>query len=165
MTEIAPGVRQKNEKTYYIQCSIKGTWHYCNKARLDKLTQKHGTVELIGTTYVSREGKADLRAKEPPKEKKRKRRETTQYTQCEKPRSLQWMRANMQASLQKMVPIVSDGGKCLRQDIFESRGNYCNSCPYWHFCGNEFKEWKTYEEQPERCIDQQFTAQPRIYIE
>lgn len=55
--EIAPGIFQKNAKTFYIKCSVSGTICYCNDARLQKLVEKYGSIEAIGQKYVSREAK------------------------------------------------------------------------------------------------------------
>jgi len=64
LKEIAPGVMKKNSKTYYIQCVIAKTWHYCNAERLQKLIAKFGDAELVGANYVSREAKQTQKEKD-----------------------------------------------------------------------------------------------------
>lgn len=67
-TELVPGVLKKNEKTFYIQCSVNKTWHYCNKDRLNRLIAKRGNIEEVGKTYVSRAAKAAQKAQADNKE-------------------------------------------------------------------------------------------------
>ena len=62
--EVAPGVLKKNAKTFYIQCTVAKTWHYCNAARLNKLKDKHGSLKAIGAKYVSRNAKKEAKAAE-----------------------------------------------------------------------------------------------------
>ena len=62
--ELAPGVLKKNSKTYYIQCVIAKTWHYCNAERLEKLIKRFGDAELVGANYVSREAKQQQKEKD-----------------------------------------------------------------------------------------------------
>ena len=57
MEPVCDGIVRRNEKTYYIQCCIMKTWHYCNDVRLKKLIAKFGTKEDVGEQYISREGK------------------------------------------------------------------------------------------------------------
>ena len=63
LEQIAEGVLKKKESdnTYYIQCKILGTWHYCNEERLKRLIAKHGSVESLGREYVSRNGSNKLK--------------------------------------------------------------------------------------------------------
>jgi len=71
LKEIAKGVLQKNENTYYIVCRVTGERCYCNKPRLDKLASKYGGIDKIYDNYVSRNGKAELKASAPVVEKKK----------------------------------------------------------------------------------------------
>jgi hypothetical protein len=57
LKEIAPGILQKNEKTYYIVCKESGKHCYCNADRLQKLADKFGGMDKIQDNYVSRDAK------------------------------------------------------------------------------------------------------------
>ena len=67
LKEIAPGILQKNEKTYYIVCKISGKHCYCNAARLEALAKKFGGIDKIAGKYESRDAKRLLKAKTPVK--------------------------------------------------------------------------------------------------
>ena len=62
--QIADGVFQragrKGATTYLIRCSVTGEMCYCSVDRLDKLIARHGSVEAVGTKYISREGKREV---------------------------------------------------------------------------------------------------------
>lgn len=58
----------KYKKAYYIMDHSCGEWKYCSQDRLDKLAEKHGSVEKVGTDY--RKGKT-------PKPSKQKQKQTT----------------------------------------------------------------------------------------
>ena len=55
--KICDGVYQKSDKIYYILCSISKQPCFCAKERLDILVKKHGSLEKVGTTYISRDAK------------------------------------------------------------------------------------------------------------
>lgn len=57
LKEIAPGVFQKNPKTFYIKCAISGELLYCCKERLEKLVAKYGSLEKLGANYKGRAAK------------------------------------------------------------------------------------------------------------
>lgn len=168
LVEIAPGVRQKNDKTYYIRCSIKGTYHYCNKARLDKLIAKYGSIDAIGSAYKSREGKAeqrDIKVTQKPVKAGEETEVQRSYTKLREPQDVRWFSDETKTALRKTLPVLSDNGvKCLQRDLFERNGNYCNECIYWHFCENVNKEWKRYEEQAARDVDQIFSRSIVTYV-
>lgn len=65
LTKICEGVYKKSETSYYLICSITGEKLYCSKERLDKLIQKHGSIETVGKNTVSRDAKKLLTAKTP----------------------------------------------------------------------------------------------------
>lgn len=53
---LCPGV-VKSGSAYLVQCCVTKQWCYTNEARLEKLTAKYGSIEALGESYVSREGK------------------------------------------------------------------------------------------------------------
>lgn len=178
LTEVVPGVLKKNDNTFYIVCTVKGTHHYCSKDRLDKLAKKAGSLEAVGASYVSREAKrvvkqaADAKAKAeaPPKVRRQRRNSITtsdepaRYTRLPGPPDGMWKSEHVKATLARVTPILSNKGeKCLRPDLWKQNGTYCNGCEYFNFCTNKFKEWKTYQEQGARDCDQIFSKVPCIY--
>lgn len=68
---VAPGVVQrctrKGAKSYLVQCVETGEWCYCSQARMTNLRARHGskgTRADVGRTYLSRPGKAIVKARE-----------------------------------------------------------------------------------------------------
>ena len=57
---IVPGI-VKAGNAYLVQCSRKGHWCYCSLERAQKLIEKHGSLELLGLNYTSREARADIK--------------------------------------------------------------------------------------------------------
>lgn len=57
--EVCDGI-VKAAAAYLVRCCITGKWCYTSQERLDKLAAKAGSVELVGTSYVSREAKQSL---------------------------------------------------------------------------------------------------------
>ena len=64
--QIATGVlrraTRKNSKSFLVKCSVTGKWCYCSRERHEKLIQRFGSEEELGRSYISREGKAKIKA-------------------------------------------------------------------------------------------------------
>ena len=83
-TELAPGVYQKNIKTYYIICSQSGVICYCNDVRLEKLKLKYGSLIAIGQKYISREAKQTAKSIEIPIKKPQLKEVEEDFTSIKK---------------------------------------------------------------------------------
>lgn len=57
---VVPGVVQKGN-AYLIQCARTGEWCYCSLERMEKLKTKHGSIEAVGTGYLSRDARAAVK--------------------------------------------------------------------------------------------------------
>lgn len=57
---IVPGIVQKGN-AYLIQCARTGEWCYCSPERMEKLKEKHGGLEGVGTGYLSRDARAAVK--------------------------------------------------------------------------------------------------------
>lgn len=145
LTEIVPGIFQKNEKTFYIECSINKTLHYCAKARLDKLIKKHGSLEAVGTSYISRAAKSSNTTKKEPKEPKQKEK-TAVGALLTKPNEY---RSSTDVD-DKVYEYASGGTKCLRGALFVQNNGYCNGCQWWMKCTYPDKAWANTTESPAR---------------
>jgi len=57
--QIAPGIlsrmTSRSVESFLIQCSVTNKWMYCSKARLEKLTEKSGSLDLVSKNYISKE--------------------------------------------------------------------------------------------------------------
>lgn len=162
LNEVVPGVRKKNEKTYYIQCSVEGTLHYCNADRLEKLIKKYGSLEAVGTGYKSRN--ANQKAKVVKGWRRRKKGDPTITNEEDKPkrvynylndplpdfRNLK-ARSKHGDSDARVYNISShDGAQCLRPALVAKNEGWCNGCPWWHYCQLPLKAWKKKAEDPDR---------------
>jgi len=161
-TTLCKGIIQKNAKTYYIQCTIAGTWHYCNADRLDKLIKKHGTKEKIGLTYISRDAKPKKTPKiKAPRLSKVARRSKElfedmdnpegpkrSYTFLPKPPAVSTLLTGANVDI---YGVFSDNGtKCIRPDLIKRNIGWCNGCKWYNICAISAKEWKKYAEQHKR---------------
>lgn len=57
---VVPGVVQKGN-AFLIQCARSGEWCYCSLERMEKLKTKHGSIEAVGTGYLSRDARAEVK--------------------------------------------------------------------------------------------------------
>jgi len=149
LTEIVPGIWKKNQKTFYIECKVNHTLHYCNADRLEKLRKKHGSLEIVGTTYISR----DAKRSDPTNQK------STKITSSEKMEKVSrtYLKKPCQNTLfspgdHKVSRIFSyEWTLCLRPDIFNN-GGYCNGCRWWGLCKIPEKKYRKYKEQADRQV-------------
>jgi hypothetical protein len=164
MKEIATGVFQKNEKTFFIKCSLSQKLCYCSKDRLDILSKKYGGLERVSEHYVSRDAKRlkkagitnkSLEKMDPDdvieearnlhKEKKKKKEERKQH------RELVEQREELAAVIEPHVDprlhpynpealekITREKG-CLRMKYRNQEGK-CNECMYRNGCEAAIKE-------------------------
>jgi len=158
MEEIAVGVYKKNEKTFYIKCTVNKTLHYCNKARLDKLIKKLGSIEKIGATYISRDAKRDQKASEPTvkSDQKAPKVEKDGSGFYEPGYSLQseifaHRKVEVKDIDRKIYKQLSEEGtKCIRRDCLLETDGYCNGCQWFKLCKIKAKKWKLRSNDPER---------------
>ena len=156
LEEIASGIFKKNEKTFYIECSLKGTLHYCNKERLDKLVKKVGSLEVLGSTYMSKVAKAELKAKEVKqapvlKEKKEKVAINVGFLR-EKDHMV-----FSKFTDEDLVHLQANWGVCMRQDIVRKERGYCNGCRWFIACNVKQKRWALKSNAPQRTEIREFT--------
>ena len=159
MTEICHGVLKKNDKTYYIQCCVNETWHYCIAARFEKLVKKYGSAEQLGKTYKSREAKQEERPLVIKKDRKCSipRANLEQFEESERtynylpkpPTDFSFMHKNRSNTGYRLWS--KEGTLCIRPGILNKTG-YCNGCPWWHDCKLEEKSWKRTREQINRDV-------------
>lgn len=158
LTEIAPGVFQKNEKTYYIECCLKGTLHYCNKERLDKLVKKVGTLAVLGSTYMSKVAKAELKAKEVIKAPVRKEKKPKVVASEGIIREAPQMKLDMS---DEDTMVIGDNPRiCMRRDIVQKERGYCNGCRWFRDCTVRQKKWAKKSNAPQRTEIREFTDEP-----
>jgi len=56
MEQVVPGVVKYGE-AYLVKCSITDEWFYINQERFNKKVRIFGSIEAVGTNYLSRKGK------------------------------------------------------------------------------------------------------------
>lgn len=148
---VCPGVYKKNNNTFFIQCNVNGTLHYCIKERLDKLIKKHGTVEAVGQNYTSRAAKQEQKQCESDK-----RIVPIEHVDCDTIQQRTQLKSppryrHYTDGDKKLGYALSDGFTiCMRRQLFVQNGNFCNGCRWWTCCNAPQKKWKTYKEQPQR---------------
>lgn len=171
LEEITPGVWKKNDKTFYIQCSVLGTFHYCIKARLDKLVSKHGSLEEVGRTYISREAKKLAKEKALPTKTAINKRDEDGDSEEDSPIIERIRLPSAPKSItysggdQRVGEIFSaNWSRCIRPALFRQNGNFCNGCRWYLMCKVEGRRWKLFEDQPLREIQMQFYSMD-VYTE
>lgn len=143
LVEIVPGVYKKNEKTFFIECSVNKTLHYCAAARLEKLKAKAGSLEEVGTSYISKEAKRIakmaqvIEADSQPKETKVKAL-SSQGSPLPRPNPYSTF-THADGLVQSAV--CKDGPVCMRGELFIQNNGYCNQCRWWNRCEYWDKKW------------------------
>ena len=168
--EVVPGVFQRvdNADTYYIKCTIKGTLHYCNGVRMEKLVKKAGSLEKVGSTYQSREGKQDTKpapvvTPEAAEKIRIKAEESvTGRVYLERP-PVQW---HPKVDKEMGQQFSNEWTQCLRPNTFINNGGYCNGCKWFDLCKYEDREWQSYEGQSARfeLVQKQRATLPRFDV-
>jgi len=150
LTKLCDGVYKKNDKTFYIECIVNGTMHYCNKVRLDKLIKKNGSIEAIGSSYISRNAKNSDNAKISPNKPANENSKKVKRTNLPKP---------SQNTLYSVGDYTvydifsSEGTLCIRPDVIRTNNGYCNGCRWFAMCRMEQKKFRKYKEQANRNIE------------
>lgn len=153
LIQIVPGVWQKNEKTYYIVCSVLGTFHYCIKDRLDKLVAKQGSLEAVGANYISRDAKQSKKPEPSDETAINISAEEAKRIMLDSPPKFV-LHSGGDIRVGKLLS--DDWTKCMRPLLFQDNANFCNGCRWFNICRTKFKSWKVYKEQT-RKVQAKFT--------
>ena len=161
LTLVVPGVWKKNDKTYYIECSVNGTLHYCIKDRLDKLVTKQGSMEAVGSSYISRDAQRVLKPVTTTASAINKRNAMLDRIKLDPAPKF----THHGAGDHRVGSYLSDSWtKCLRPLLFQDNGNYCNGCRWHDICKVPSRGWKNFQDEGVRQVQAQF-ADYEVYTE
>lgn len=147
-TELVPGIMQKNENTYFIRCKAAGTWHYCNKVRLLKLIEKHGSAEMVGANYISRASKEESKPATPDIAKEVEvleeepiRRINPNQVELPEPPKKEYLKI---AEIRFSQEGSNNWTRCMRPDIYRNNHGHCNGCSWFNNCKYPGAIWAKY---------------------
>ncbi len=170
LKEIAPGIFQKNAKTFYIECKVSGGLCYCSKDRLDILGKKFGGINQIAANYISRDAKRLLKSKVPGKSiakmgvsdlkaeakmikvDKEAKREERRKKRAIKQMVKQAVRIPPLSPTDRHVftEVYKGDEACIRPRLFIANRGYCNGCGWIGICKYADMKVKETLEEPER---------------
>ena len=159
MKQIAPGIFQKNNTTFYIKCCKSNKLCFCSKERLDILAKKYGGVDKVSQNYVSRDAKRLLKAKTNPdalkrltndevaeearlihkeKKEKKEKRKLAREERVQKLEKVPHEEVMAEPLTAEQIAEKSRKHTCLRLKYYLDWG-CCNKCMYVEHCEGSLK--------------------------